>query len=201
MTKRVASLSVRRRSLFGFAARLRLLSKDQSGTGAIEFAVLLPILIALYFGAVEFGDAFTAKRKVTGAASAVGDLVTRSKELSKPAMADILEGAPNAVLYPYPVDKTNTEVKVTCAAIDKDKIATVKWSVAFDGGVTDRVGSRIALPAGVVLPESKLVAVDMVYKYKPVLGAYIVGDTVDFTSKFYFKPRVSGTVCYDGVCC
>src|SRR5690606_24375601 len=128
--------------------RGRSLFRDQSGVGAIEFAILLPILLALYVGAVELCDALTAKRKVTSATSAVGDLVTRTKELSGTDMSEILSGAAGRVLYPYPVDGGNIQIKVTCASIDSNKAATVKWSDQLNA-TKDVVGATIALPDGV----------------------------------------------------
>ncbi len=201
MKQRATFLSfIQPTALFGRADRsVTALLKDQRGAGAIEFAILLPILIVLYAGAVEFNDAFTAKRKVTSAASGIGDVVTRTKELSSATLKDVLDWAPVTILKPYPVAGANTDIKVTCVAIDKDKIATVKWSETRDSQ-KDQVGAKISLPAGVVLASSKLVAVEMTYKYKPTLGAYL-GDEILFTSKFYFKPRVQGTVCYNDVCC
>jgi hypothetical protein len=88
---------------------------------------------------------------------------------------------------------------VTCAAIDADRVATVKWSEAVNE-TKDRAGEKLPAPAGVSLPNSKIVLVSVVYKYEPKLGAYI-DDQVDLSSSFYFKPRESGTVCYDGTCC
>jgi Flp pilus assembly protein TadG len=183
---------MRRRPISGFA-------KDRSGAGAIEFALLVPVLILLYFGAVEFGDALAAKRKVTSVTSALGDLVTRTKEISESEMEAILTSAPGTVLFPYPVNDDNIAIKVTCTAIDEDKVATVMWSEALNA-TKDKAGDKATVPAGVSLPSSKLVSVDVTYDYEPAVGRWLT-DTVSFNSAFYFKPREDGTVCYDGTCC
>jgi hypothetical protein len=88
---------------------------------------------------------------------------------------------------------------VTCAAIDKDKTATVMWSEALNA-TKDRTGETITAPPGVSLPNSKLVSVDVTYDYEPAIGRWI-SDNVNLTSAFYFKPREGGTVCYAGTCC
>ena len=175
------------------------LLKNRSGAGAIEFALLLPVLIVLYVGAVEIGDAFAAKRKVTSVTSALGDLVTRTKDISQPEMSAILAATPGTVLFPYPVDDDNIAIKVTCAALDKDKIATVMWSEVRNA-TKDRTGEKITVPPGVSLPNSKLVSVDVTYDYEPAIGRWL-SDSVNLTSAFYFKPREGDTVCYDGTCC
>lgn len=183
-----------------FVAGLCRLVTNRSGAAAIEFALLAPIFVVLYIGAVEFSDAFTAKRKVTTATSTLGDLITRSKEISNADMTDILESAPRAVLRPYRVTNNNLAIKVTCAAIDQDKVATAMWSEARNSK-TDTAGSTIVVPTGVALPNSKVVFVDVTYKYEPRIGRFIQGDTVDLNSNFYFKPREANTVCYNGTCC
>jgi Flp pilus assembly protein TadG len=178
---------------------LQDLLKDRSGVGAIEFALLLPVLIVLYVGAVEISDALAAKRKVTSMTSALGDLVTRTKDISESEMDGILAATPGTVLFPYPVDDDNIAIKVTCTAIDEDKVATVMWSEALNA-TKDKAGDKATVPAGVSLPSSKLVSVDVTYDYEPAVGRWLT-DTVSFNSAFYFKPREDGTVCYDGTCC
>jgi Flp pilus assembly pilin Flp len=178
---------------------VRRFIENRSGAGAIEFALIVPLLILLYVGAVELGDAFAAKRKVTSLTSALGDLVTRTKNISKSEMDGLLASTPGTVLFPYPVDDDNIAVTLTCAALDKDAAATVMWSQTRNA-TKDRVGDKITLPAGVSLPNSKLVSVSVTYRYRPAFGRWLA-DTVPFNSAFYFEPREGGTVCYDGTCC
>jgi hypothetical protein len=42
--------------------------RDQEGAAAVEFALLLPLLILLLFGMIEFGLAFNARIQATNAA-------------------------------------------------------------------------------------------------------------------------------------
>jgi hypothetical protein len=111
----------------------------------------------------------------------------------------MLTSAPGTVLFPYPVNDDNIAIKVTCTAIDEDKVATVVWSEALNA-TKDKAGDKATVPAGVSLPSSKLVSVAVTYDYEPAVGRWLT-DTVSFNSAFYFKPREDGTVCYDGTCC
>ncbi len=48
--------------------RLRARLADQRGAALVEFAVILPLLILLVFGTIEFGRAYNAKVTLTHAA-------------------------------------------------------------------------------------------------------------------------------------
>ena len=76
------------------AGRLfRRLSGDPSAASAVEFAIMLPIMLLMFFGTAEFGEAITIDRKVGHVASALGDLVAQSKSLSDADMQNILDAS------------------------------------------------------------------------------------------------------------
>jgi Flp pilus assembly protein TadG len=43
----------------------RRFARDRRGVSAVEFALLAPIMVALYLGCVEVSDAVSADRKVS----------------------------------------------------------------------------------------------------------------------------------------
>jgi Flp pilus assembly protein TadG len=53
-----------------FLARLRILCKANDGTALVEMALVVPVLLLLVFGAVDFGRAYYVKIEVTNAAHA-----------------------------------------------------------------------------------------------------------------------------------
>ena len=60
----------------------RRLAGDQRAVSAVEFALILPIMLLLLFGGVELGDALTIDRKVTHVTSTISDLVAQSKTIT-----------------------------------------------------------------------------------------------------------------------
>ena len=53
---------------------------DERGVSAVEFAMLLPLMLTLYLGAVEISQGIGADRKVTLTARTVADLVSQVDE-------------------------------------------------------------------------------------------------------------------------
>ena len=93
----------------------RRFGDDQSGLAALEFALILPIMVALYLGGVEIGDALTIKRKVTSVTSSLSDLVTQAKVIDDKDMNNIFDAAAS-IITPY--DENKLRIKVSGVAID-----------------------------------------------------------------------------------
>ena len=52
-------------------------SKDEKGVSAVEFALILPLMIVLLFGVIELSSLLTVDRKMTSVTSTVADLVAQ----------------------------------------------------------------------------------------------------------------------------
>jgi len=62
-------------SLLDWIAKpVRRLARDERGVSAVEFAMLLPLMLTLYLGAVEISQGIAADRKVTLVSRTVADL-------------------------------------------------------------------------------------------------------------------------------
>lgn len=165
------------------------LASDRSAVSAVEFALILPILLALYLGGNELGHALTIDRKVTHVTSAVGDLVTQAKTISNSEMTNILDAA-EAVMTPYAT--TELKIKVSLVKIDANGDATVEWSdarndTAFTPGVA------IQIPAGIKQANTYLIVSEVHYNYEPIIG-YVMTGNFDLTDTFYLRPRLSETI-------
>ncbi|MCB1495538.1 MAG: pilus assembly protein [Bauldia sp.] len=162
---------------------------DQSGVSAVEFALILPIMLLLYFGAVELGDALTIKRKVTGVTSALTDLVTQSKKVTDSDMGNIFKAA-KTIMQPY--DDGKLAIKVSGVRIDANGKATVAWSDALNDSPLAK-GSPIALPANLIENDTFLVTTEVHYDYKPTFG-YVMTGSFDLNDQYYMRPRLSAEV-------
>ena len=57
---------------------LRKLKRNADGMAAVEFAMIVPIMFSMFVGSIEFSQAITVDRRVTQAASATADLISRA---------------------------------------------------------------------------------------------------------------------------
>jgi Flp pilus assembly protein TadG len=163
---------------------------NQSAVSALEFALILPIMITLYLGGVELGDSLTIHRKVTHVTSALADLVTQAKVISDTDMKNILD-ASAAIVAPY--NTSLLKIKVTGVKIDAQGKGTVAWSDARNDTPLS-LNTPIAIPTAVATPNTFLVTAEVHYNYTPVIG-YIMTGTFDMNDKFFLRPRLVNTVC------
>lgn len=108
----------------------RRLIRDRKGAGAIEFAILFPVLIMLYIGAFEITIGLSVSKRVTRAAGTVADLITQQQSVTKSALAQMPSVA-TAIFVPY--NSTALTMKITGVTIDASANAKVLWSWAQDG--------------------------------------------------------------------
>lgn len=175
---------------------LRSFKRDREGASAVEFAILAPLLIALYFGCVEITDGIAADRKVTLTAGALANLTSQSQTITVDGMTNILN-ASAAIIKPYSVG--NLAATITCLAIGADGTAKVKWSATLNG-TARTAGATVTLPsADLAVPNSYLVWSEVNYSYTPVVGYTITG-TLPLSDQMFMSPRVSPPV-YDSKSC
>jgi Flp pilus assembly protein TadG len=171
--------------------RLAALAGDQRGVSAVEFALLLPLMLTLYLGAVEASQGIGAGRKVTLTARTIADLVSQVSSLSSADMTNALNAA-TAVMAPYAT--SNLKVTVTSVKVDANSNATVDWSATMNGTARAK-GSTVTLPAALVVTNSSLIWSEVEYAYKPTVG-YVISGTLTLKDKIYMRPRLSDSVTY-----
>lgn len=163
--------------------------RDRSGISAVEFALLLPVMLAIYFGGYEVSEGVTIDRKVTHVTSSLGDLVAQSRTISNADMTNILNAA-SAVMNPYPTD--TLKIVVTGVTIDAKGKATVSWSDARNATAYAK-GATISVPADLATANSFLVLTEVYYTYTPAIG-YVLTGSIPLDDKAYLRPRLSDTV-------
>ncbi len=171
------------------ALRLSRFAKDKRGVSAVEFAMLLPLMLTLYLGGVEVSQGVSIDRKVTLTARTVADLVAQVSNIDTNGINSVL-GAATAIMAPYP-DKDVT-VTVSVVEIDKNGNAKIKWS-SSKNGTARAVGSAVTVPPALNTPSTSLVWGEATYKYQPSIG-YVVTGAMNLNDQIYMRPRLSETV-------
>lgn len=177
-------------SIIGWIAKL---ARDRRGVSAVEFALLAPVMIGLYLGAVEISDGVSADRKVSLIAAALANLTAQATTISTTDMSNILD-ASSAIVSPY--NASLLKMTVTCIAIDANKVAKVKWSQTRGGTANS---GTITIPGALAVANSQLVLAEASYAYTPIFG-YTISGTLTLSDKMYMSPRISSPT-YNGTAC
>jgi len=174
-------------------ALLRRFAADQRGVSAVEFAILLPLMLTMYLGGVEISQAVSADRKTTLVAHTVGDLTAQASNVTSADMTNVLNAAA-AVAYPF--SASNLQVTVTAVCINSAGTqATVLWSKTLNG--TARTGVvTSSIPSALMVANTSLIWGEARYSYRPTIGWTITG-TLNLSDKFFLRPRLSNSVTLD----
>src|SRR6185295_2444013 len=81
--------------------RVSSFRRDRRGMSAVEFAMLLPLMVTLWLGCEEVSKAVAIQQKVTIAARTVADLSSQVTSINNADMANVLKSA-EAILSPFP---------------------------------------------------------------------------------------------------
>lgn len=173
----------------GLTGRIRHLVRDRRGVSAVEFALLAPLMVGLYLSGVEISEGISIDRKVTLTAGAMANLASQTSTISNADMTNIFNAA-KQVVAPYPTGKL--AIVVTCLTIDSTGAAKVSWSDTYQG-IARSVGSVVAIPSALAVPNTSLIFSEVFYDYTPTIGHTITG-ALTLTDKMFMAPRQSTTV-------
>jgi Flp pilus assembly protein TadG len=163
--------------------------RDRRGVSAVEFALLLPLMVTLFLGSVEISQGVGIDRKVTLTTRTVADLSSQVTSITNADMTNIFN-ASTAVMSPY---ATGTlKITISLVNIDSAGVAKIGWSDALNG-TARAVGSSVTLPSALALPSTSLVLSEVSYGYTPTIGMVITG-TLNLSDKIYMRPRLSDTI-------
>jgi Flp pilus assembly protein TadG len=192
-------MSISTLNLSQYFARLR---RDERGVSAVEFAMLLPLMLTLYVGTAEISQAVGADRKVTLTTRTVADLASQVKNITDADMKNLLD-ASGSVIMPY----DSTKLKVTVSRVDVDASGTAKivWSDTLAGGAVTKFAIHskdavVTLPGALKVANSSLIWGEVSYSYEPPLGQDILkylglpSGTIPLADQIYMAPRLSSVV-------
>ncbi len=169
--------------------------RAESAVAAVEFALVLPVLVTLYFGTIEGSALYSADRRVATIAGTVGDLVARVKtSIPSATMTDYFQASAQ-IIKPY--SSTGLTQVVTFLTVNSSGVATVTWSRGYNGGTARTTGSTYSLTAvpqlRTLASGSFIVMAEVRYPYRPVYGI-VIPRTINLFHVEYFLPRFGKTI-------
>ncbi|KPF44504.1 TadE/TadG family type IV pilus assembly protein [Rhizobium sp. AAP43] len=172
--------------------RLTDLWRDRQGVGAVEFALIAPMLLVVYLMAFELTIGLSISKKTSMAASTIGDLISREDKVTKVSLATSSDVA-KAMFVPYP--SKDLLIKITGIKIDDKEAAKVAWSWSSTGVAPYVVGSTPTIPSDLVEPSIFLVRTELSVSHELLM--WLPGLTGSSTKtltlgrEFFFRQRLS----------
>jgi len=163
---------------------------DRSGIAATEFAVIVPVMLVMFFGTVEFSSGVAVDRKVTLMARTLSDLTSQSMSVSDTDLTGFF-AASNGVMTPY--SSTPTQSTISELYVDASKVVKVMWS---KGSVPRAKGTTITIPTELKVADTYLIFSEVSYLYVPTVGKVMSSSGVTLTDVAYTRPRQSTCVIY-----
>jgi Flp pilus assembly protein TadG len=175
------------------------------GVAAIEFAMIMPVLLILFLGSFDAATGIAVYVKVRAATYSLAAITnqygTGNSAISTTTMSAIT-GATSAVLAPY--SGTPTVVVISQIKATSSTKATVSWSYSPTTGSALTQGATFTLPTNFALNSCGgtypcyMIYAQVSYTYTPAFGAFMTGPVV-LSDSLYATPRVSSCVQYNSI--
>jgi Flp pilus assembly protein TadG len=165
------------------SAKFRAFRTDRAGVAAVEFALLVPVLLIMTFGTIELSRALIVHKRFQRTVSMVGDLVTREKQLwpededtanvttadAKASLAGIMKSVTHA-MEPYSVTPLTLRVYQVWANLNEPTKTKIEWSYQYPSEATVGCGDDKTIDTGILVGNGRAVFIEAQYHYTPLLG-------------------------------
>jgi len=171
---------------------MRRLLECANGIAMVEFALFVPIMIAILFGSITAFDAYRAGQRVTLTADTIADLISRRVAMDDQAR-DLLFTTATALLGRFS-DANAISLTMTNIVNDDGEIE-VLWSEAKGKGeeIDEDDLIKIALPT---IPDGEsIILVSVTTQYSPLLISSIF-DRSEFSNSIILRPRFTAYIEY-----
>lgn len=179
------------------------LRRDDSGIAALEFAMIVPLLLLMLFGITDVANYFAVDRKTSQVAQMISDLTSRYTAVQESDITNFFTIA-GAMVTPY--DKTQMKATIHQIYLDPNsKTAKVVWS---RGNAPLTKNTVYSVPAGLVgkdasgnwLANQYLIVGDVKYNYVPTIGWVLSKAGVLASELAFTKPRQMTCVMLGSTC-
>lgn len=183
------------------AAVLARFARARDGVSAVEFALILPLMLVIYAGCGELTTALSLDRKVSRAASTISDLVAQQTTISATQMNGIFD-ATQAILEPFDDSVAKVVVTVVNVTSSGQKVA---WSrsrgdTAATAGKAPPTGFSVS--SDIASVGDQVVVGRVTYSYTSpftgVMSSITGSGAYNLKHIFFLKPRQGTTITFSG---
>jgi Flp pilus assembly protein TadG len=199
----------------------RRLRGDQRGVAAIEFALVVPVVIVVYLVGFEVTEAATAYRKLTDTTVQLANVTAQFTSMAC-TDTDNVQGASSQIMTPYPT--ANLTIKLSEVTVNTSNAGSVVWGQGWQNGGPVAglpAGTRVTMPAGYEADSSSTnstsssssssatscpppatggsgvfscyVMVQTTYSYQPTIGGAFIGP-IAMQDTIFMLPRASASI-------
>ena len=169
---------------------LKRAGTNEDGVSTIEFALIAPFLLLLYFGGVELSLLMLADRQVTSTSATMGDLTSRLLSVTDQDSLNIFAASQALLLN---VDPSDVRLRLSSLQNMGGNV-TVVWSDANGSIAPLAPGQAVPdLPANVVPLDGTVIMAETEFDYTSELGFFLMG-TRTLDDRFFLRPRRTNSI-------
>jgi Flp pilus assembly protein TadG len=184
----------------------RQLRHDSQAVSAIEFALLLPLMVVLYIGGEETGQAIAIYRKVSQTSYTLADLIsqyqcvwtgTNSTSSTVASLPDVMSLS-SAVMMPYAASGAQMVVAGITNTSGSYKVA---WSYGLNSTswtTNAAPPTGVTIPTGLASSGEQVIVAQTVYTYTSSFSTVMKdlwgSPSIKLGSTVYLRPRLSTTI-------
>ncbi|MCE4222513.1 pilus assembly protein [Methylobacterium sp. C25] len=152
--------------------RLSDFRREEGGIAALEFALILPVMITLLFGLIEFPRAYGVSQGLSRAARTMADLISRG------SLSDLTDvyAAGNSVTYPYDTSAAGIVLTVVGVYAKSASDPTLEARVCSSDArnATKRVANSVIGPPvpSEAVAGNRYVMAEVTFTYTPVVNLF-----------------------------
>lgn len=178
-----------RQSLHRLAGQIRSLRHDTEAVSAVEFAILLPVMLLLLLGTFDIARAIDVKNKTVLLSRTVSDFVSQSRSITPGQLANIVQAA-RTVMYPYSSGSDVLTIRIESIRKSADGNSfIIDWSYA----PADANTKATLDPDEFSPPDSSVVLTKVDYTYNLKFAGFLFDRiglrTINLHSSNYMAPR------------
>lgn len=170
-------------------SNVRTWRQNCDGVVATEFALILPLLVAMLFGVYDLGMAIVINQKAITASQSMADLVARSTSVSEDDLENIASAGREAM---RPFVEGDLSYNIISIGFTSDLNDPEPW-LCWDAGTIETTEEMIERTAPLAVADEGVVVVTVEYDYVPVFAKYLM-DTLHMSEAAYARGRLSPIV-------
>ena len=163
--------------------------RHRGGTIAVEFALLLPVMLVILFGSVEVTRLVRTSIRLNNVAQTIADLIAQQDRVTGASMANVCAGG-QMVMTPFPTAPLGAAV---VSVTNAGGVPGVDWQdVSCGAGAPIANAVTLAAPYAPAVRDSVIV-VQASYLYTPILSTVLSG-AFSMHRTAYARPRHGASV-------